>query len=378
MNDKIAKAKAGLIIDQPFFASILLPMPITEDPTVKTMATDGESIVFNPKWVETLTLSEVTFVLAHETLHCVFQHMCRLGNKNKKKYNIAADYVINDLLVKEKVGVMPKIGLHDPALVQKGEGTAEGVYRLLPDEAGEKGPGEPGGAMDEVREAGSEQGAKPVDESTRAQKESEIRVRVIQAKNAAKMQGKMSANLERLINDIVKTKTDWRTVLRRFLTERAKTEYSYARPKRRFLAEDIYLPSLQGDKIGKIVVAVDCSGSIGEEELNYFGAEIKAIFEDTNPSEVSVLYFDSEYLKTQVFQHGDTVELEAVGGGGTAFSPIFKEIIKWDEQPTACVVLTDLCCNDFGEAPEYPVLWASTHKDSGAPFGEIIKIGEDL
>src|SRR5690606_23983989 len=110
-HSKLAKARASLIIDHPFFASILLPMPISEDKTIPTMATDGETIRYNPEWTDSLTLDETTFVLAHETLHCVFDHMGRRGERTPNRWNQAADYIINELLIKDRIGSMPAGGL---------------------------------------------------------------------------------------------------------------------------------------------------------------------------------------------------------------------------------------------------------------------------
>jgi predicted metal-dependent peptidase len=366
----MTKAKAQLILDHPFFASILLGMTMAEDTSIPTMATDGESIRFNPEWVATLKLNELTFVLAHEVMHCVFQHMTRRNHRDPNKWNIAGDYVINDVLVKERVGAMPHGGLLNPQLVIDGNGTTEGVYNLLPEPPPKQdgssgdhpGAGQPGGAMDQVMDAGQ-------DQATNSQKEAEMRVRICQARNAAKMAGKLSAGLERLVSDLVQPRVDWRAVLRRFLTTRAKIDLSYARPKRRFLADDLYLPGLTGERLGRIAVAVDCSGSIDDKTLAEFSAEIKAIAEDTQPEAIEIVYFDSEILRRDVFEQGQAVEIHAMGGGGTAFSPIFEALME--VPPIACVVLTDLCCDDFGPAPEYPVLWASTH-DGEAPFGEIV------
>lgn len=366
MNTLMTKAKAQLILDQPFFASILLGMEMIEDESVGTMATNGEMIRFNPKWTDSLNLQELTFVLGHEVMHCVFQHMTRRGARNANKWNIAGDYVINDLLVRERVGRMPKEGLHDPKLVAEGNGTTEGVYNLLPPDSEQKKSGDPGngGSLDTVEDAGH-------DQASNAQKEAEMRVRIVQARNAAKMAGKLSQGIERLVSDLVKPRVEWRAVLRRFLMARAKIDLTYAKPKRRFLAEDIYLPGLTGEKLGKIAVAVDCSGSISQKTIAEFGAEIRSIHEDTKPEGLEVIYFDSEVCGRESFGPDDQVKISARGGGGTAFSPIF-EALK-DSEIIACVVLTDLQCDDFGPMPEYPVLWASTDEGS-APFGEIVSL----
>ena len=389
----IAKARAGLIVDQPFFASLLLPMPIGETDQVETFATDGESIVYNPKWAETLTSQEITFVLAHETLHCVFDHMGRREARTHNRWNQAADYIINDILTKEKIGVMPKGGLLDSNLVLRGNGTAEGVYKLLPASSEKNQAGKPGGALDKVLDAGSKSlkvdsktgkvsvspGA-PVDAATKAEKSADMKVKVIQATNAARMCGKLSAGMERLVSELVKPVIDWRDVLRRFVSDRAKVDYSFSKPKRRFLGEDLYLPSLTGEKMGVLAVAVDCSGSVDVKLLNKFSAEVNAIREDVHPSRIDVVYFDSKVLRAETFESDAQVELKPCGGGGTAFSPVFEYINAMPDQPIACVFLTDLECNDFGPPPAYPVLWAVLEGKrpaiDSAPFGEILKVAE--
>lgn len=362
----LTKAKAALILDQPFFASLLLGMSITEDKNAKTLETDGESIRYNPEFMAGLSLPETVFVLAHETMHAVFQHMHRRGGKNANRWNIAADYVINDILTREKIGIMPAGGLLDSALVAEGKGTAEGVYNLLPESTEDKNTGDTGGALDQVNDASTD----PAENSA---KQAEMQVKIIQAGNAAKAAGKLSAGLDRLVKGLTATKTDWKSVLRRFLSERAKVDYSFAKPKRRFLADDIYLPSLTGDKMGEIVVAIDCSGSIGDKTIADFSAEIKAIFEDTKPSALRVLYFDTEILRADTFGPDDTVTITPIGGGGTSFAPIFEYIRANDLIPAACVVLTDLESSHFGEMPECPVLWA-TIAPGPAPFGETVLI----
>ena len=377
---KISKARAGLIIDQPFFASLLLPMPISASDAVPTMGTDGDSIIYNEKWVSSLNPGEVTFVLAHETLHCVFDHMGRRESRTPNRWNQAADYIINDILVKEKIGTMPKQGLLDAALVAQGGGTAEGVYRLLPDSAEKNGAGDKGGALDAVTDAGSEQGTKPVDSATAAQKSADMKVRVIQAKNAAKMAGKLSAGIDALVKELVKPVVDWREVLRRFLSERAKIDYTFAKPKRRFLGEDMILPGLSGERMGEIVYAIDCSGSIygNMKLLSHFNAEINAIREDISPAKITVVYFDSKVTRDESFEADEEITLKPKGGGGTAFSPVFEFIEAMATPPAACVFFTDLECSDYGPPPAYPVLWCvfDSRGNETAPFGEIVPVKE--
>jgi predicted metal-dependent peptidase len=120
-----------------------------------------------------------------------------------------------------------------------------------------------------------------------------------------------------------------------------------------------------------MAIAVDCSGSIDDDILAQFEGEITAIKEDGNPVRIHVVYFDSEVSHYEKYERDDSLNIKAHGGGGTAFSPVFKYFADHDINPVACVFLTDLCCNDFGDQPAYPVLWVST-MEGEAPFGEVV------
>ena len=132
----------------------------------------------------------------------------------------------------------------------------------------------------------------------------------------------------------------------------------------------MYLPSISGEALGEIVFSIDCSGSIGEEELTQFASEIIKVFQDLSPKKIHIVYFDSEVCHYDCFEDEEPV-IKPHGGGGTMFSPIFQYINDNDIEPVCCVVLTDLCCDDFGPEPSYPTLWVSNHKGN-APWGEIV------
>jgi predicted metal-dependent peptidase len=369
--DNLVKAKASLILDQPFFASLLMGMEIKEG-DVKTLETNGDYIIYNKEYMNTLSQGETIFALGHEVLHAALQHVYRRESKDVKKWNRACDYVVNDLLIKEKIGTPIEGILHDPQMVTNAGGTAEGIYKMLPDDPegddNSPGAGDPGGSLDDMKDGGN-------DQAETEQKQAEMKVKVAQAANAAKMCGKLSNGMERLVKEVVKSKTDWRAVLRRFFTERAKNEYTYAKPKRRFLAEDIYLPGLNGETCGSIGVAFDCSGSIDEHTVDLFAREIKAIIEDVKPKEVHVIYFDSDVAGHDKFEQDQEFVVNPRGGGGTAFSPVFDHAAIHCPEVTAMIFLTDLICYDFGNDPGYPVLWVSTCNDQ-APFGDVIKLVE--
>lgn len=368
---KLAKAKANLILEKPFYATLACNLPWVRDDSIPTMATDGKHVYWSGPFVDQMSLDECKFVVCHELLHCVFLHMHRLGSRDTYNWNVATDIVINDMLIKEGVGVMPKMGLNNPQLAAAGKYLAEEVYNLLPPpppknkQGGAGGNGQPG-PLDQLK-------APTGTQAEQTQAANDMKVMVAQAAQAAKMQGKLSAGLERLVGELLRPKVNWKDVLRNFLTVRAKVERSYARPNRRYLDQDMFLPSLRGEQMGDILVAVDCSGSIGQRELDEFATEITAIHQDLRPGKLHVIYFDSKIAHAEEYSADDTLNIRPHGGGGTAFSPIFKYATDNDLDPVACVVLTDLYCSDFGNVPDYPVLWC-TNGATEAPFGSVVKM----
>lgn len=365
---KMTKAKARLVMEQPFYATLVCNLELIRDDTCGTMATNGQCIYWDAAFVDKLTVDEVLFVICHEVMHCVFQHTYNIGDRDPYNWNVATDYVINDLLVKDKIGIMPAMGLMNSALVVAGKGTSDGVYNLLPPPPPDSGQqyGSKGHPMDKLRPATGTPAQQAAAKAT-------MQVHVAQAANSARIQGNLSANLARIVDNALKSQVPWQDVLRRFVSMRAKVEVSFSRPKRRFMADDLYLPSLSGESMGELVVAVDCSGSIEEKELNEFAAEIRAIVDDVHPECLHVVYFDSDVCHYESYREGDTLDIKPHGGGGTAFSPIMEYIAKNAINAVALVVLTDLCCSDFGPAPDYPVMWVTTD-NTAAPWGEVIRM----
>lgn len=367
LNRRLAKARTALVLEQPFIGTLALNMPMTLDPNVPTACTNGKWVKFNPTFIEDLDDEQLKFLVAHEVFHPMFEHMYRLQGRNHKKWNMAGDYVINQLLTDEKIGKFIDGGLLNKSLYNAGGGTTDGIYKLIPDSQANDGNGPIGGAGDDLQEA---EGSPAEQEQAMA----ETKVMVAQAAQAAKMAGKLSVNLQRLIGDVLQPKVDWRDVLRRFVSKAKTDERSFARPNRRFVAQGMYLPSRTGERLAEMAVAIDCSGSIGDKELAEFAAELRAIHGDGAPEKLHVIYFHHEIAKYEVFLPDDQIgKLTSPGSGGTAFSPIFKYMQDNEINPVACVVLTDLCCDDFGPVPEYPVLWV-TNYSTKAPWGDVVKM----
>lgn len=362
LTTKLAKAKTALILEHPFVGTIALSMPFIFDDTLNppTAATNGKRIKFHPEFVDSLTDEEVKFLVAHECFHPMMEHNFRRGERTPRRWNQAADYVINKLLTDEGIGKMPKNGLLSDAIYNAGHGTSEGIYNILPEDQEGDDP------LDNCEDG---EGS-PAEQQ---QEQAEWKVKVAQAAQAAKMMGKMSANMQRLVDEVLQPKVDWRDVLQRFLVKARTDQRSFSRFNRRFIAQGLYLPSVSGEQMGEVCFAVDCSGSIDQHTVNQFAAEITRVKEDLMPSRIHVLYFDSEVSHVESYGPDDELDIKPHGGGGTDFAPVFAKIIEEGIEPVAIVFLTDLCCYSFGEQPDAPVLWVTT--DPGkAPFGDVVEM----
>lgn len=355
------KAKVSIVTQHPFFASILMKRQLIEDETIPTAAVDQRGQIYiNPVWFDTLSVDEIVFVLAHEIGHVIGQHATRRGTRNAKKWNIAGDAWINDMLKASGIG-QPINGCVD--MPGSKDETVDEIYNKLPDGDGEG----PGGTGDDIIERGS-----PLTSEEATRIDAETRVEIAQAAQAAKAQGKMPTALAKIIADLIDPGTPWHEILERYMTSYTRGDYTWSRPNRRF-ADIAYLPSTgKVAEMGEVVIQVDVSGSISKKELAYYNGHMSRIIEQCNPERVHVLYVDTGVCKHQVFEQGEEVTLEFYSGGGTDMEAGFDFIAKEGIDPEVFVCLTD-GYTDFNvaNAPSYPVLWCIS-SDIVAPYGENI------
>ena len=328
-HKRIIKARTALVLEHPFIGSIALNLPFNFNDNIPTARTNGKRIEYQPRYVESLTDEEVKFLVAHECFHPMLEHNFRRGGRSPRRWNQAGDYVINQLLTDDSIGKMPEGCLLNDALYQAGNGTTDGIYNLLPEDD------EGGDPMDDCEDGDGSPAEKE-------QQAAEWKVKVAQAAQAAKMMGKMSAGLERLVAEVLQPKVDWRDVWYRFFQRCKDDTRSYARPNRRFLAQGMYLPSASGETLGEVLFAIDCSGSINQQTIDQFAAEIRITKDDFNPTAIHLVYFDSEVSHYERFGRDDDLHVEPHGGGGTDFAPVFEFIKERQIEPIAIVFLTVL------------------------------------
>lgn len=369
-SQKMVKARANLVMGHPFFGTLALRLKMIEDPSVETAACDGTSIRYNPKFVGKLPLSKVQGLIAHEVMHPAFLHHTRRGSRDKKKWNIACDYAINTIL--HNAGFdLPNGRLLNPAYNGM---TAEHIYTLLPDDPDDGGGGgggdqDPGGdgGVDDSPNSQNRGGS----QSQQNHEEAEWKVAVAQAAHVAKQTGHLPGDIERMMEELFEPVLPWRSILRRFMTEKRNDDFSWKRGNRRFIAQGLYLPSrLSDDAMGEIVVCIDTSGSISEKELTEFGSEIKGIIDEVRPSKVRVIYCDSRIAHIDEFGPNDDLQFAAHGGGGTDFRPPFKWLEENQIVPRALVYLTDGYGPFPEQEPDFPVMWVINNHDVTPPHGE--------
>jgi predicted metal-dependent peptidase len=380
---RIRKARTALLLDHPFFGSLLFRLKSRESRSIKTMATDGVSLYYNPEFVGTLNSATLCGVLAHEVMHPGLHHHVRRLRRDPRRWNQACDYAINPLLLDAG------LRLPDGVLVDNRfrEMSAEQIYNQLEAEAEEQPVTEDGtgdapllgsesdGPSAPVTEGGIGQvlDAPLPDEETPSVEEQarEWSVAVSQAVTLAKQAGKVPAGIERTLDGAAEAAVDWRELLRRLWSETTPADYSWMRPNRRHIWAGLYLPGVVREGVGEIAIAVDCSGSVNSRQLRQFEAEVRSILEGQRPQRVHVLYFDAMVQNVETYEVGQRVDLKPVGGGGTEFGPCFDWLAERGILPQTLVFLTDLYGTFPASTPAYPVLWASTGCRQ-APFGQVI------
>jgi len=380
VNNMLAKAKTQLILNHPFFAQIVMSTRFKVTDSVKTMATDGKWILVNPEFTTKLTNKEVIGVLVHETMHILGMHHTRIKGREHKKWNVATDYAINDLITKEGFE-LPEGGLID---AQYASMSAEEVYSKLPDDdEQEPNAGEvfvAGSFGDKGDNSQQDDDSNTVPNLTPEQVQAEeqrVKELASAAATAAKMAGKLPGGMERMVDDMLASHTPWQDMLRKYMTRPAKHDYSWSKPSRRFIGAGMYMPSSYSDDgMGPVVIGVDMSGSISQKELTAFVSEVKQIVEDARPTSVDIVYFDSEVSHVDHFDEPSAmdIKMQMHGGGGTDFRPVFNWVEDNGIEADVVVMLTDL----YGPAPEneiYDTVWACLPNSSDhTPFGERVEL----
>jgi predicted metal-dependent peptidase len=193
--------------------------------------------------------------------------------------------------------------------------------------------------------------------------------------------GQMAGNIPRAFGELMKVKVDWRQQLRQFFTDTCigEGELSYARPNRRWLQHDVIFPTEVCETLPRVLFMIDTSGSIGGDDLTYFGSNLAMLLKTVNPEQVDVIFVDTEVAGHEVYKQGeyDTIlsKLQPKGGGGTSFRCVSDWIQKEGITPTCLVALTDAYVSSWPEDLGIPTIWCVYQNESAQiPFGQVTHI----
>ena len=400
--DRIIVARVGLLLRHPFFGNMATRLRIkAADDWLPTAAVDGRNLYFNTQFFNAMDNKEIEFVIAHEILHCVFDHLDRRTwqgrNLDPLLSNIAQDYIVNNTLVRDRIGEKPK--LVDCYQDFKYDGwSSEEVYDELFKEAEKRGKEfveQLGEMLDEHLDLEGDGSDKGDDGETKDGKgnvvskkkpklskealdtiKDEIKENMLSAAQSAGA-GNVPAGVARIIKNLTEPKMNWREILRQQIQSTIKNDFTFARPSRKGWHTGAILPGQNFDETIDICIAIDMSGSIGNKQAEDFLGEVKGIMDEYKDYNIKIWCFDTKVYNEQDFtaDGGDSIdEYEVMGGGGTDFMANWEYMKEQDIQPKKFLMFTDgYAWDSWGDADYCDTVFViHSHHDKGlqAPFGQ--------
>jgi len=397
--EKIQKAKARLMLEQPYFGTIASSLKLEENNEILTFLSDGEALRYNSEYIDRLDVAEVEFVMANGAMHTVLKHQDRSAGRTQWLWQTATDYVVNSMLVNNGMQ-LPEYANYE----HKFDGMyAEEVYQMLRDEMMNDEFGmeeqieqimegddvhnenihiqEEHVASPDAPEQKHDKNSKDKEESSSTpspnseELSEELKEQFEQIFQKLNRQGTLPKDLQFVVPEYFSHKVDWREFLYGYIASYAKSTYSFVPPNMKYLYRGIYLPSLSSDLL-RIVIAIDTSGSVDETLLSTFLGEVNSIMQSYPNYEIDLLTADAKIQSHKVFLPGENLDYEVSGGGGTDFRPVFEYIDQQINYPTLLLYFTD----GMGTFPEteasYDVMWVMP-EEVEVPFGEVMVLEKD-
>ncbi len=358
--DKIIVARVGLLLRHPFFGNMATRLKIQScDDWCPTAATDGRHLYYNTQFFNELTEKQIEFVIAHEILHCAFDHLTRREDRQPTLHNIACDYLVNNLLVREGIGEK----VTQIPIIQdfKYEGwSSEQVYddlyencekinlsdlgELLDEHIDWEDDGSDKSNKDKGKTNGKGKGKAPKysKEELRKIKE-EIKEGMMQAAQAAGA-GNVPGEIARMIKELTEPKMNWREIIQQQIQSTIKNDYTFSRPSRKGWHVGAILPGMNFEETIDIAIGFDMSGSIGDDQGRDFLSEVKGIMDQYKDFKIKCWCFDTKVYNEQDFSQDSSEELvdyKLMGGGGTEFMCNWQYMKDNDIQPKKFIMFTD-------------------------------------
>ena len=393
--DRIIVARVGLLLRHPFFGNMATRLIVKNcDDWCPTAATDGRHLYYNTQFFNAMSNKEIEFVIAHEILHCVFDHITRREDRIPVLHNIACDYIVNNTLVRDRIGEMVK-------LVQcyqdfKYDGwMSEAVYDDLFKQAEEKGQeylDALGDLLDEhvdwEKEADGDSKDKKGKQGKKGDKgrptytkeelkkiRDEIKENMISSAQAAGA-GNTPAEVQRIIKELTEPKMNWRELLRQQIQSTIRNDYTFSRPSRKGWHTGAVLPGMNFMDTIDVAIGLDMSGSIGDHQAKDFLGEIKGIMEEYKDYNIKLWTFDTAVYNEADFSADggeDLLDYDIQGGGGTDFECCWEYMKEHNITPKKFIMFTDgYPFGSWGDADYCEtvfIIHGHHDKNTKAPFG---------
>lgn len=403
-EEKIIAAKIRMHKSHPFFTYLCRCLEFEQDNNMipPTMGVDCVGRVrYHGKFVDMLPLEQLKGVIVHEVMHVALQHLSRCGDRDKIVYNVAADLVVNDILIHNNVFLPTGAGALIPTndhtytlILPKSRYTIKNlnqkhvlaVYnelmQFLDTQDSKNG-------NDQTRRDFYDKCGIPFDHHIHStltpaeQKEIEQvwNDRLKSASIHAKIQGNMPDSLQRLVEKLTEPKLNWKELIYMHIISELPYDYSWLKPSKRSYTCGVYLPHSLKENVD-ITVAVDTSGSIGQEELTAFLSEIVGIGQSFENITMTVIACDAEVHEVHTLTRNnidDVLHMKLSGGGGTSTIPVYKWIEKNMCDSKLLVYLTDGHAT-FPKQESIKTLWVLTKDGIGVaqiPFGSAVKLTDN-
>ena len=364
-RERITLARVRMLMKHPFWGNLATRLKVVEASNwCPTAATDGRCLYYNQEFIKLLDDDELVFLVGHELLHCIYEHMDPdvKGDRNSIIWNIATDYNINMTLDEQGIGKvitlveilldykyrgMSSFEIYDDVLANVPKIDLDKlVDKILDEHLNENGDNdEEGESKGSGKEDGDDErpGRPKFTKEERKQIKDELKDAVLQAAQAAGADN-LPTDINRMINDLTRPKMDWKDLLHVQIESSLKSDYSFMRPNRKAWHMDAILPGIRDGEKLDIAIGIDASGSISDNMVREMLTEVDGIMHQYDAYNIHIWQFDTKVFGYEIFTHEDGKDIrdyKVEGGGGTEFMKNWEFMRNQGIEPKQLIIFTD-------------------------------------
>ena len=363
-RERITLARVRMLMKHPFWGNLATRLKVIEASNwCPTAATDGRCLYYNQEFIKILDDDELVFLVGHELLHCIYEHMDPdvKGDRHNIIWNLATDYNINMTLDEQGIGKvitatevlldykyrgMSSFEIYDDIFANVPKIDLDKlVDKLLDEHLNENGEEEDGEGEGSGREEGEGErpGRPKFTKEERKQIKDELKDAVLQAAQAAGADN-LPGDIKRMVNDLTRPKMDWKDLLHVQIESSLRSDYSFMRPNRKAWHMDAILPGIRDGERLDVAIGIDASGSISDNMVREMLTEVDGIMNGYDAYNIHIWQFDTKVFDYEVFTHEDGKDIrdyKVEGGGGTEFMVNWKFMKEQGIEPKQLIIFTD-------------------------------------